>query len=125
MAGRGQGKDGESLGWKEAECQWVAVELGGFFGSVAWLELRGCRGGPRGGGRGPFTPQACILAQWALRFHVTGKAPAWGQLANPLASHCFQQEVGLQCPQQERCGKLPSVNALQTVFREAQGICKK
>lgn len=83
VACRGQGKDGESLGWKEVECQGVAVEPRGFCASVAWLKLKGCRGGPRGGGRGPFTPQACILAQWALRFHVTGKAPAWGQLADP------------------------------------------
>ena len=127
MACRGQGKDGESLGWKEVECQGVAVEPGGFCALVTWLELRGCRGGPRGGGRGPFTPQACILAQWALRFHVTGKAPAWGQLADPRPSprHGSQQEAGLQCPQKERGGKLPSVNTLQTVFREAQGICKK
>ena len=80
---RGQGKDGESLGWKGAECQCVAVEPGGFCASVAWLELRGCREGPRGGGRGPFTPQACILAQRALRFHVIGRAPEWGEQVDP------------------------------------------
>lgn len=82
MAGRGQGKDGENLGWKEAECQWVAVEPGGFFGSVAWLELRGAEEGPEEEAEARLHPKPAFWLS-GLRFHVTGKAPAWGQLANP------------------------------------------